>query len=296
MNIALIIKPPSQPERMDDLRAAVSRLREESHRVHARVTFEADDARRFARQAAKARRDLVIVAGGDGTVNGVVNGMARAKWLPRLGIVPFGTANDFASGLGLPEEVADAVRIAVEGEAERIDIARVNRRCFINVSTGGFGAEATQEAAGESKRLLGPLAYVLSGARKLVELKLLRARFRADGRLVHDGDFVFFAVGNARLTGGGTPVTPRADPGDGRLDVVVVGEISRVDFIALLPDLRAGTHIDSRHVLYLRANELEVEAPAPIAVNADGEPMRARRYRYGVLDRALEVMVPAGGG
>jgi YegS/Rv2252/BmrU family lipid kinase len=174
-----------------------------------------------------------------------------------------------------------------------VDVAVVNRRCFVNVSTGGFGAEATEEAPPEAKRLLGPLAYLLTGAKKLVEFKPNRARFRADGAVVHDGDFVFFAVGNARLTGGGTKIAPRAEPGDGRLDVVLVGDVSRMDFLALLPDLRAGTHIESPNVLYLRARTIDVDAPEPFPVNADGEPLRARRYRYRLLERPLQVIVPA---
>lgn len=294
MKIVLIIRPPGDEERVERLRVVVKELRAQGHRVQARMTFETSDATRFARQAAHMRADVVVAAGGDGTINEVVNGLALARWQPRLGVVPFGTANDFATGLGLPTEPEEAVRVALEGQTVLIDVGRVNRRCFINVSTGGFGAEATEQAPRETKRRLGPLAYVLSGARKLVEFRLKRARFRADGALVHDGDFTFFAVGNARLTGGGTRIAPRAEVSDGKLDVVVVRGVSRMDFLALLPDLRAGTHIESPDVLYFRAHRFDVEAPELIAVNADGEPLRARRYRYVVLDRPLQLMIPPG--
>jgi YegS/Rv2252/BmrU family lipid kinase len=206
--------------------------------------------------------------------------------------VPFGTANDFASALGLPEDAEEAVFVALHGRPEQVDVGRVNDRSFINVSTGGFGAEATEDAAVDAKRRLGALAYVLSGAKKLVEFRTARARFRADGELVHDGDFVFFAVGNSRLTGGGTRIAPRADVGDGRLDVVLVGGVSRMDFLSLLPDLRAGTHIESPDVLYFRAKVFDVESPEPIPVNADGEPMRARKYEYSVARTPLTVMLP----
>jgi lipid kinase YegS len=292
MNITVIIRPPADRERIERLRTAIGGLRGVGHEVHPLVTFEAGDATRFARRAAAAHHDLVIAAGGDGTINEVVNGIARAKWQPRLGLVKFGTANDFATGIGVPSEPEAAVRVAVEGRIDLIDVARVNRRCFVNVSTGGFGAEATEEAAPEVKRRFGPLAYVMSGAKKLVELRPARARFRADGELVHDGDYVFFAVGNARLTGGGTRIAPRAEVSDGKLDVVLVAGVSRIDFLTLLPDLRAGTHIESPDVLYFRAHRFDVEAPEPIAVNADGEPLRARRYRYVVMDRPLQLMVP----
>ena len=290
--IALIVRPPGDEGRVQALQAVVRDLRAEGHTVVPRMTFESGDARRFAARAARAGFDVVLAAGGDGTINEVVNGLARAKHLPRLGIVPFGTANDFATALDLPEDPAAAVRVALTGKVLEADIARVNRRFFINVSTGGFGAQATEDAPLEVKRKFGPLAYVISGAKKLIEFKPWRARFTADGQVVHDGDFVFFAVGNSRLTGGGTRIAPRAEFGDGKLDIVLVCGVSRMDFLSLLPDLRAGTHMESPGVLYLRAHRFELEGPQEIPVNADGEPMRGRRFRYRLLDRPLEIMVP----
>jgi diacylglycerol kinase (ATP) len=274
------------------LQDVVRDVRSAGHRVVARMTFEAGDARRFAARAARAGFDLVVAAGGDGTINEVVNGLARAEHMPRLGIVPFGTANDFATALGIPEDPAAAMRVALNGKALEADIARVNARFFINVSTGGFGAQATEEAPVGVKRKFGPLAYVISGARKLIEFQSWRACFRADGEVVHDGDFVFFAVGNSRLTGGGTRIAPRAEFGDGKLDIVLVCGVSRMDFLSLLPDLRAGTHMESPGVLYLRAHRFELEGSREIPVNADGEPMRARRFRYRLMERPLEIMVP----
>lgn len=277
---------------MKALQSVVRDLRAAGHRVVARVTFEGGDARRFATRATRAGFDLVLAAGGDGTINEVVNGLARAEHLPRLGIVPFGTANDFATSLGVPDDPAEAVRVALTGKVLEADIARVNARFFINVSTGGFGAQATEEAPLGVKRKFGPLAYVISGAKKLIEFQPWRARFSADGTVVHDGEFVFFAVGNSRLTGGGTRITPRAEFGDGKLDIVLVRGVSRMDFLSLLPDLRAGTHMESPDVLYLRAHRFELEASAEIPVNADGEPMRARRFRYRLMERPLRIMVP----
>ncbi|HEX7024544.1 MAG TPA: YegS/Rv2252/BmrU family lipid kinase, partial [Gemmatimonadales bacterium] len=155
----MIIRPRGEDPRMEALREAVGRLRAGGHRVWPRLTFERGDARRFAEDAAQARCDVVVAAGGDGTVNEVVNGIVRCRWQPRLGIVPVGTANDFASGLGLPSAVPDAVGVAVQGRPLAVDVARVNRRYFINVSTGGFGAEATAASPTEQKRKLGAFAY-----------------------------------------------------------------------------------------------------------------------------------------
>ncbi len=277
---------------MEEFRDAAVRLREEGHHVRPRLTFEAGDAARFAASAARARFDLVVAAGGDGTINEVVNGLRRSRWQPRLGVVPTGTANDFATGLGVPEDIVEALRVAVGGRPRAVDVARVNRRCFINVSTGGFGADTADEASTGTKRVLGSWAYLVTGAKEFVEMKTAAARFVADGATLHDGPFLLFAVGNARQTGGGSFLTPRAEQGDGRLDVLVVPEMSRVDFLALLPDLRAGTHLQSRDVIYGQARRLDVTSDEELKVNADGEPLRARRLRYLLEDRPLTVMVP----
>jgi YegS/Rv2252/BmrU family lipid kinase len=211
---------------------------------------------------------------------------------PRLAVVPLGTANDFAKGLAIPQDVKAAMSIAAQGQSVPVDIAVVNRRCFINVSTGGFGPDITEESSTKLKRYFGKLAYLFTAVRKLTQLEPFHARFRADGRVVYEGPFFFFAVGNARQTGGGTPVTPHADFADAQLDLALFTGQKRRDFLKLLPDLRAGRHMEEEEVLYLRAADLRVEALDDFAVNADGEPLRGRRFHYRLLEDQIEVMKP----
>jgi diacylglycerol kinase (ATP) len=288
--MALVVRPPADESRLEEVRAAVEALRTEGHRVSVRLTFEAGDARRFARSAARAGMDVVVAAGGDGTVNEVVNGLVRAGGETSLGVVPLGTANDFATSLGIPVEIEAALRLAASGTARPVDIARVNRRCFINVSTGGFGADSSQSAGRGLKKHLGGLAYILSGVENIVNFDVHHGRFLVDGTEVYAGGFVFFAAGNARQTGGGTPLTPLAQMGDGRLDIMLVHEMSRLQFMALLPEIRAGTHLDSPHVSYHRGDELVVECDAPLLVNADGEHVAGESFRYDIMPRPLYVV------
>ncbi|HWK89118.1 MAG TPA: YegS/Rv2252/BmrU family lipid kinase, partial [Longimicrobium sp.] len=209
MQISVIINPPSF-DAVESLRAGVARLREQGHTVHPRVTFESQDAHRFAWKSAEFGADLVVAAGGDGTINEVANGLLDwiedhpGKPVPRLGLVPLGTANDLAGGFGIRGgDPQGALLAAAEGQPYEVDVGRVNGRYFLNVSTGGFGAEATDESSDELKRVLGPIAYLITGVRKFVQLRVSRARFSADGEVLHDGDFLVFAVGNAWRTGGG---------------------------------------------------------------------------------------------
>ena len=278
---------------MRALRDGVRQLHAAGHRVRVRATFQQGDATRFAFESARSGAELVIAAGGDGTVNEVVSGVARSGDWPRLAVVPLGTANDFARGRGIPLDPAAALEVALGGVPVPVDIGCANRRHFINVSTGGFGASATTGASRGLKRRLGSLAYLLTGARQLLALRAERARFVADGESVHDGDFVFFAVANSLRTGGGTRIAPRADVRDGRLDVTIVTTASRLDFVSLLPDLRAGTHLESPDVMYLRAQRLEVYGEATLAVNVDGEPLRARHLTYTLHAHPIELMTPA---
>lgn len=301
-SIALVMRPQTDEARQAEIDAAVAALRASGHDVVVHLTEGDGDARRYACAASLDGCAVVAAAGGDGTVNGVVNGLVdAARSAPEsegaaLAVVPMGTANDFARGLELPMNVHDALHVAAGGVPTRFDTGRVNGRCFINVSTGGFGADATQAASRGAKRWLGPLAYMVEGARQLASFTPGRAVFRIDGETVHDGGFIFFAVGNSALTGGGTRIAPRADPADGRLDVVLVCGSSRLDFLSLLPDLRAGTHLESPDVSYFRAHTVDVRPDGKVAVNADGEPVDGRVFTYDVLDRPLTVMVPADAG
>lgn len=292
MRIGLIIRPREGMEELETLRALTTRLRDRGHEVWPRLTFEAGDAARYARGAAARGAELIVSAGGDGTLNEVVNGVMRTEWSGRLAIVPLGTANDFAAGVRIPPEIAGAFEVALHGRAVELDVARVNRRYFVNVSTGGFGAMATEQTPAESKKLLGPWAYLVTGLKKFSELRASRVVVAADGATAYEGDAMLFAVGNAKRTGGGSMLTPRADYADRRLDVVIVPGMPRMDFVSLLPDLRAGTHLDNPDVRYFRAERLIVESEDVLSVNADGEPLRGRRFTYGLAERRLRLMVP----
>ena len=292
MRIELIVKPSS----VEEVRSGVEKLRLGGHEVRPRVTFDPGDACRFAAEAAP-EADLVIAAGGDGTVNEVVNGLFEGAEgcgrMPRLGIVPLGTANDLAKGLGIPADDPEAaLAAAVAGTAWCVDVPRVNGRHFLNVSTGGFGAEATDETSDELKKVMGPLAYLVTGVRKFVRLEPRRARFACGGEVLHDGEFLIFAVGNAHRTGGGVNITVEAEMDDRLLDVCIVEAMGHVEFARLAPQLRAGNHVDHPRVTYRKVRSLTVDADEALTVNADGEPVTARRFEYAFAPRRLTLMVP----
>jgi diacylglycerol kinase (ATP) len=292
LRITLIIRPREGMQTLEALRSHVAELRRRGHEVSPHLTFEEGDARRMAAAAAHDGAHLVIAAGGDGTINETVNGVMATEWSGRLGVIPLGTANDFAAGLEIPQDLDEAFGVALAGAPREVDVARVNDRYFINVSTGGFGANATEETPSETKKLLGPWAYVITGVKKFSELRPSQARFERPDGVAFEGPVMLFAVGNAKRTGGGTMLTPRADFQDGELDVMIVPGMPRMDFLALLPDLRAGTHLDNPDVLYFRTPRLGIRSGEPLSVNADGEPVGGESFEYGIADRPLTLMVP----
>lgn len=269
-----------------DVRHVVRWVRRRGHRVQIRVTWEAGDATAQAAEAADEGVDTVVAVGGDGTLNEVLNGLDGRE--SALGILPLGTANDFARQLGIPGDADHAMDVILQREPVRVDSASLNGRRFVNVSTGGMGAEATAETPTEAKATLGALAYAITGLRKLAELPASRARFVSD-RFHYDGEFLLFAVGNARATGGGTLVAPHAEVNDGLLDVCVVEAMARTDFARVALRTRTGEHLDLPGVHYAKLPWLRIEGHSSISVNVDGEPSDARMLHYRARARDLLV-------
>jgi len=294
VRIVLIVKPGS----VEEVRVGVEKLRSAGHEVSARVTFETGDAQQFAREAADSGIDVVVAAGGDGTVNEVVNGLVLggrpgAGSAPRLAILPLGTANDLAAGLGIPlGDPEAALAVAVAGLPFPVDVPTVNGRCFLNVSTGGFGTEATDDAPQGLKNVLGPIAYLLTGVREFVRLQPSTACFVAGDETLHDGEFLVFAVGNARRTGGGMHLTVDAEMDDRLLDVCIVEHMGHLEFARIAPQLRAGGHVDHPRVTYRKVPSLHIDAADQISVNADGESVSDRRFEYAFAPGRLTLMVP----
>src|SRR6476620_2964828 len=271
-----------------DLRQTVSWVRERGHAVHVRVTWGAGDAAARAAQAADRGTDVVIACGGDGTLNEVVNGL-DGRDVP-LGVVPLGTANDFARQTGIPEEADHAMDVILRRNPMRFDTASLNGRRFLNVSTGGVGAEATAETPASAKETLGPLAYAVSGMRKLAEFKPYAAKFVSED-FNFEGEFLMFPVGLTKSTGGGTMVTPMASVSDGLLDLCIVEAMNRRDFAAIVLKVKKGDHVGHPGVHYKQLRNVTIDAPEPLSVNVDGENSTARRFTYRARPRDLWVHV-----
>ena len=274
----------------DAVRAAVSRQRAAGHTIEVSVTWETGDARRFVAQAGAV--DLLIAAGGDGTLNEVVHGLMDLSQVARpvLGIVPLGTANDFATGSGIPPDPEQAMALCMEGTAVAIDVGKANEYWFLNAVSIGFGAEITATTPPKLKRALGPVAYTVMGAILATNLRPYEGRLILPDRELAGSGLVAI-VGNGRQTGGGIRVTPRARIDDGLLDVLAVRDIPPRALLSAARELQELSP-NGEYVSYWQVPWAEVQTDKPIPVNLDGEPVRFSSVRYEAVSRAIQLIVP----
>jgi lipid kinase YegS len=274
----------------DALKAAVDWQRRAGHRIDVRVTWEKGDARRFASEADKV--DLLIAAGGDGTLNEVLHGLMDFSEAvrPKLGIVPLGTANDFAIGCGIPRDPDKALALCVKGEAVPVDVGKANNHWFVNAATSGFAAEITATTSPELKRLFGPAAYTVMGAILAINFHHYKGKLILPSREISDSGPVAI-VGNGRQAGGGLEVAPRARIDDGLLDVLVVRQISPTALLAAARELQQ-LPSDGEYIFYWQTPWLEVHPEEAIPVNLDGEPLSFSTVRYEAVPKAIQLIVP----
>jgi diacylglycerol kinase (ATP) len=297
MKATLIVNPASGGETaVDHLPAMRSRLREAVGELDVVVTRGEGDALEAAKRAVLAGCERLFVAGGDGTLNEALNGVAQVDGglaAITLGVIPLGTGNDFATALGLPEEPEEAIDRLLAGRACAIDVGRVNGRVFLNVSAGGFIAEVSDAVPSTLKTVLGKLAYLVGGAKVLLEYDPVGAKLRASSAAVPAAARLYtFAVCNSRLVGGGSLIAPHAVIDDGWLDVCLIHAMPTLEFVALLRRVSAGEHVEDERVSYFRTRDLELAFDRPIAVNTDGQVLEARHCRYDVLPGAVRVLMP----
>lgn len=272
------------------LREAIGLLRDEGVDIHVRVTWEKGDAERYVEEARRLGVETVIAGGGDGTINEVSGALIHCEGpgVPALGILPLGTANDFATSVGIPEALDKALKLAIAGNAIAIDMAKVNdETCFINMATGGFGTRITTETPEKLKAALGGVSYVIHGLMRMDTLKPDRCEIR--GENFHwQGDALVIGIGNGRQAGGGQQLCPDALINDGLLQLrIFTGEeLLPALFSTLKPPEENPNIIDGA------SSWFEIRAPHDITFNLDGEPLSGQAFHIEILPGALRCRLP----
>lgn len=286
----------------EEVRAAVGHLRDAGHEVSVRVTWEDGDTERLTRealaQAAEDGIDCLVAGGGDGTVNQVVATLhaelAEHEKPPfALAVLPLGTANDFATGMGLdPRDLTTCLKVAAEAEAKPTDIGVVNGRAFVNMATGGFGASVTTETDPRLKKTLGGAAYLFTGLNRFAELNAHEGRIEGDD-FSWEGAFLAIAIGNGRQAGGGFQLCPDANLNDGKLDLTIIPAPQAADVPDLLGRLLQGGLEGLRGaVVKKQLADLTIHADRPLQINLDGEPLHSADIEVRALPGRITLKRP----
>ena len=280
-DILIIINPAARSDRARAMHEKIGSLQ------HARIepTSAPGDARRIAARAASEGCRIVVAAGGDGTINEVVNGIAGSR--TALGILPVGTMNVFATELGLPAGIEDAWEVIQAGHLRTIDLAQANEQYFVQLAGVGFDAQVVERTTAGLKKNFGPLSYIINAA-QLAAQPAPRLRIESDG-IVREGGLVI--IGNGRYYGMPLEVFADAQLDDGLLDVIVGREVSHLALLKLFSGVVTGTHIDFDDIDYFHARELRVTSPDDVPVEVDGELAGKLPATFRIAPHRLDVVV-----
>jgi YegS/Rv2252/BmrU family lipid kinase len=256
----------------------------------------------LARRAAGEGAGRLVVVGGDGSVNEVVNGIGRLDDPPELAILSRGTGWDFVRTFRIPRGVEQAAAVALEGDVREVDLGRAAYRAadggeaellFANVASAGMSGAVAERANETTKALGGKASYLLA-------LLAVFSRWSAAGMTVtvdgeqRQGRMFDVVVANGRYFGGGMRICPDAAPDDGLLDVLTIGDVTRRDLVRTMPRIYRGTHLPHRKAELLRGAVVHVDADRPVPVQLDGEQPGTTPVRFDVLPRRLRLRVPHG--
>ena len=241
---------------------------------------------------------LVVAAGGDGTLNEVINGVAERD--VDLATIPLGTGMDFGRAYGIPTRFDDAVRVARDGAPRTIDAGRVRYRTwggedairwFGNVGTVGMSGAVAQRANGMSKALGGRLTFFYALTRVFLTWENTEVNVSLDGA-ERSGRMHDVIVANGPWHGGGMMLAPDAQPDDGLFDVVLIGDVSKLDFLTTAPKIYKGRHVGHPKVEVLRSAHVTVDAPERLPIEVEGEQIGTTPAAFEVVPGALRVRVP----
>lgn len=276
---------------LEPVRSAIFKARE-SGVVEVRTTWEAGDAQRLVQEACRDGCQRLVAGGGDGTVNEVADALLQLpiEDRPELAVLPLGTANDFATGCNIPSDPLLALALARSGQACSVDAVKANEFHFINVASGGFGAQVTANTPVALKNFLGGGAYTLSGLVQALDFTPYHGEVHLPQESLRH-TVIAGAVCNGKQAGGGQQLAPAARIDDGLLDLVALTEFPPQDIPQVLKELME-TETGGEYVRRYRVPWVEWESDVEMPINLDGEAISAKRIRFEVLPGAIKLVLP----
>jgi diacylglycerol kinase (ATP) len=257
-----------------------------------------DHTRELAAGALRDGYDLIVAAGGDGTVHAVVNGLAPDFGRSRLAVLPLGTGNDLRRTLAVPDDPEAALALLDHGSERLLDLIEVKTSggttYCINVAAGGFSGQMQEALTDDLKKTWGPLAYLRGAAAVLPDLTGYQTYLQCDDGPPERVEALNVVVANGRFAAKGWEVASKADPADGLLDVVVVRYAPLLDLAAVGARLLGGDYLESDQVMHRRAARVRVESRPGMWFSVDGELLTNEPVTFTVRHQALRVLVGPG--
>ena len=295
MNIRLIINPTSGPANKPDLSTEIiDALQNQGLEAELCTTSPDEDGEELAAEAAKAGVELVIVAGGDGTIEAVARGLMHTQTV--LGIIPMGTRNNIAASLNIPNDLTQAIQTLVEGVRGRFDMGKANDHYFVEVV--GVGLEAALFPCGDEvkegikKNYWAALKSVFSGIQTFLQFKQHRLVLRLDGRRMRRLRILQVNICNSPRYGVQFALAPDAKMNDGKLDVIYIDNPSKWDHLCHFFKAMRGERLPHERLKTHRAAKIEIKSYPPLAVHADGQYLGVTPVTVEVVPNALLICVP----
>ena len=276
---------------LDEVVARIGRLRG----AEIRLTTKPGAAARLARTAIADGREIIVAAGGDGTLNEVVNGIGENIGDACVGLIPLGTGNDFARTIGVPADVDAAIDLILAGHQRAVDLVRVTSdevRYFVNVSAGGFSGLVDEKLTPEMKKTWGPLAYLRGAAAALADLRAYETTLAFDNTESLRIELYNVVAANGRYIAGGTLIAPEASIDDGLLDVVLIPKRSAGELALVAAQIALGAHLSNDAIVFRRAAKLTVNSKPGMWFNVDGELVGNEPARFEIVPRGLRFIAP----
>jgi diacylglycerol kinase (ATP) len=291
----LIYNPTSGREEMKRrLPEILQRLERGGLETSTHATTGEGDATLAAAEAVERGFDVIIAAGGDGTLYEVINGMAEKNHRPPLGILPLGTTNDFARAMAIPKNLEAACDIIIHGHDRVIDLGKANQRYFINIAGGGSLTELTYEVPSRLKTMLGQLAYYMKGFEKLPRLRPIELYIKADDQELHE-EVMIFLITNTNSVAGFEKLCPDAAIDDGFMDVILIKKCNLVEMIRIATLALRGEHMNDPHVKHFQTKHIQITSPDYVQLNLDGEFGGTLPGVFTVLPSHLRILVDETG-
>ncbi len=294
--ITVIVNPAagrgSARKWMGELEVRLSLAIASTHRIISWQIIETSrpgDATQLALEAVRGGANIVVAAGGDGTIGEIVNALVGTE--VALGVIPMGTGNDFARSLGIGTDVDRAIYNLLEGVPMAIDVGKTQGRYFVNVAGCGFDAVVAERVNHGGRSLHGTSAYVAAVLQALISYRATQIRLTLDNEVI-ETKAMLCSIANARYYGGGMRIAPDAMLTDGLFDICLLEAVGKIEFLRTFHKVFKGKHITHPAVRMLRSKYVKVESDRPLPVLVDGEIVGTTPVEFEMVPGGLNIIGP----